>query len=577
MSEFKTFLTFFEKSEKIKFFFMSLSFFFLAIIEAFGIALIFPVVGMFQNSNFINETQNDLILFITNLSNFINPNLDILISFTILFGLIYLFKTILSFVIQSYQINYVWNIQKKLENKLFKNYLFSPYELHIDRQSSNLLKNIIQETSKVGNTILSSAYLISSTATILMILALMFLIDPLISLASLLIFFLTNLFVFFNTRKLITKIGENRYDFNEKRIEFYSTGINNIKDIKVNEQENIFINLTKKFNEKYFNSEKKIDIINVLPILITEFVFIIGVIIILHYINLLSQNGINDFIPKLSVFVAASIKLIPSVNKAAIMINKIKYNFKAVNSIKFDLNLPLAKKATDKAKNLKLEEEIVIKDLNFKFNNGKQILDNVNLIIKKNTAICLYGPSGIGKSTLLDLMLGIIKPQSGDIYCDNHSIYESLGSWRKLVGFVPQNINIFEDTLERNITQNFRDEDVNKEKINEIIKLADLENFVNKLINNSKTIIREKGKNISGGQKQRIGIARALAKKPKILILDEPTTGLDLDSKKKIYSTLSKLKKNMTIIIVSHDLKDINFCDHFYSFDESKKIKEKFN
>ncbi len=576
MSEFKSFISFFDKVERLKFLFLSLSFFFLALIEAFGIALIFPVVGMFQNENFIYETESETIIYIFSLTSNLIPGVNALIIFTLIFAVIYILKSLLSFIIQSYQINYVWNIQKKLENNLFKNYLFSPYEFHVQRQSSNLLKNIIQETSKVGNTILSFAHLISSSATIIMIITLMFIVDPLISLAALLIFFLTNLIIFFNARKKITILGEKRFDYNEKRIESYSSGINNIKDIKVNEHENLFVKYAKEFNEKYFNSEKKIDIINILPVLVTELVFIIGVIIILHYINLISADGINQFIPKLSVFVAASIKLIPSINKAAIMVNKIKYNFKAVNSIKSDINLNPEIKNYQENVIFNLSNEIQIENLGFSFNKEKNVFKDINLSIKKNSAICIYGPSGIGKSTLLDLLLGILKPSKGDVNCDGISIYKNLKSWRKQIGFVPQNINIIEDTLKNNIIQNCSGI-INSEDLNKIINQADLNEFSEKLPNKLNTIIREKGKNISGGQKQRIGIARALAKKPKILILDEPTSALDINSKLKINDTLNKLKKNITIILVTHDIKNVKFCDQFYSFEKNEIYKNNNN
>ena len=576
MSEFKAFISFFDKVERLKFLFLSLSFFFLALIEAFGIALIFPVVGMFQNENFIYEIESETLIYIFNLTSNLIPGVNAIVILTLIFAIVYILKSLLSFIIQSYQINYVWNIQKKLENNLFKNYLFLPYEFHVQRQSSNLLKNIIQETSKVGGTILSFAYLISSSATIIMIVALMFIVDPLISLAALFIFFLINLIIYFNARKKIISLGEKRFDYNDKRIESYSSGINNIKDIKVNEQENLFAKYAKEFNEKYFNSEKKIAIINLVPILVTELVFIIGVIIILHYINIISTDGINQFIPKLSVFVAASIKLIPSVNKAAIMVNKIKYNFKAVNSIKSDINLNSEIKNYQENVIFNLSNEIKIKNLGFSFSNKKNVFKDINLSIKKNSAICIYGPSGIGKSTLLDLLLGILRPSKGDINCDGISIYKNLKSWRKQIGFVPQNINIIEDTLKNNIIQNCSSI-LSSSDLNNIIYQTDLYEFSEKLPNKLDTIIRERGKNISGGQKQRIGIARALAKKPKILILDEPTSALDINSKLKINDTLNKLKKHITIILVTHDIKNVNFCDQFYSFEKNENYKNNNN
>ena len=207
----------------------------------------------------------------------------------------------------------------------------------------------------------------------------------------------------------------------------------------------------------------------------------------------------------------------------------------------------------------------MLKDLEFNYSQ-ENILKNINIKIKKNTVIGLFGKSGSGKSTLVDLILGLRNPSKGKILIDNEKDINDLGQdWRNIIGYVPQNLYLLDDTLKKNIALGINLESIDELKILKAIKSSQLENFVkNNLDKGLETSVGERGVRLSGGQKQRIGIARALYKDPEILIFDEATSALDHDTEKKIIDTINTLKNKKTIIIISHRLSALNICDTIY-------------
>ena len=562
MNIFNNYLSILSEKDKVKFSLLSISFVFLAFMEGISLALIFPIVGIFQNENFLKNIDSNLLNQILDFKTFINLQISDILFLCLLICFLFFLKGFLSFIIQKFQIRFTFNIEKKIQNKLFQKYMFANMDFHIKSKSSELLKNLIQETNKVSNTIHCSAYLISSIATVLILISLMLYVEKNITLIALSFFLISNAIIILLSKNFISKIGEQRFFFNSKRTDIYNTGIRDIKEIKINEKESFFTNFLKKYNKNFFDAEAKIDVINIIPMIIIEILFISLIIFVLYFIYLNTTININEFIPKLSLFAATSIKLIPALNRGVIMINKIRYNYSAVNIIKKEFKLKEEKKPQNK-EIYSLKKNILIKNVNFSYEKKKPILKNLNLKIKRNSTICIYGKSGQGKSTILDILMGIKNPNKGKILCDGKNINNNISQFRKLIGYVPQNVSIFEDTIENNIVFGSKKK-IDKQNLISCLKIADLNKFVLNLPKKEKTIIKESGKTISGGQKQKIGLARAMVKNPKILILDEPTSSLDIKSRIRIYKNLRRLKKNKTIIIVSHDKNNIKFCDKYY-------------
>ena len=280
---------------------------------------------------------------------------------------------------------------------------------------------------------------------------------------------------------------------------------------------------------------------------------------------------------------AAAFRLLPSFNRLNVSVTNIRFGIPSID-ILYDEKIHETKilpKQTDKNLNNikdkinKFESSIKVKNLSFGYNED-YILENINLEIKKNTIIGIIGTSGSGKSTLVDLLIGLHKPKKGSILIDNKNITLFDQSWKNLIGYVPQNIYLLDDTLEKNIAFGVSEPLIDNDRVINALKLAELYDFVkNNLSEGIHTNIGEGGIKLSGGQRQRIGIARALYKDPKVIFFDEFTSSLDLKTEEKILNTINYFRKNKTIIIISHRESSLKVCDHIFEMNnkELRKVK----
>ena len=268
----------------------------------------------------------------------------------------------------------------------------------------------------------------------------------------------------------------------------------------------------------------------------------------------------------ISLFAFSAFRLIPSTNKVFNSIQHIRFCLPSVLIIKDSLNLKIEKIITNNNKDVLLNDSIEIKNISFSYNPGfvKPSLKNVSFTIKKNSSIGIIGESGSGKSTLIDLLLGLLVPTNGTILVDGKDLNESdfsLRSWQKNIGYVPQNIYLTDDSIRNNIAFGLSPSEIDEEKVLKVVKECQLEEFVDSLNDRLNTLVGERGARLSGGQRQRIGIARALYSNPSILVFDEATSSLDLETERSIISLIENMR-NRTVIIVAHRLSTVKHCDY---------------
>ena len=363
-------------------------------------------------------------------------------------------------------------------------------------------------------------------------------------------------------------MGKDRLYHQDERIKSILECLTGLRELKLWLKENSFF---KKF-ELHNNSMKEITISQYLRTNLSKPSFEIFLLLMLSILKIyfLNNNLLNEkIIPMFGLYLAAAYRLVPSIAKIVQSIQQIQFNLACAinlsNEIKRFKNLREEKEQKNLEKKKKFNNLIQLKNLSFSYdsNTEKQndVLKNINFTIKKGEMIGISGESGSGKSTLIDLLIGLQTPKTGEILVDGINIKKFLIDWQGLLGCVPQEVFILDDSLKKNIAFGVPEKNISKEKISKCLKLANLDEFVSSLEKKEDTIIGEKGARISGGQKQRIGIARAFYNDPEILIFDESTNSLDIETERKILSEIQKFKKEKTIIIISHNNEILKNCD----------------
>ena len=399
-----------------------------------------------------------------------------------------------------------------------------------------------------------------------------------VSLISFLVLWTYHLF----TSKKLTILGRQRQECDSLVVQKIQQGLGGLREIKVYSRELGFYNTFKKSVFKLYKISWISDFIHKIPRLILEFASVLSLAaIVLLFINF--NSNINDIIVILGLFALAAARILPSLSRIYNAYQRIKFGDAATALIceelqRFDEQKLSSKNSFERNNvehkhKLEFNNSIKIENLTFKHNAESPIIfDKINLELKKGEIIGITGPSGSGKSTLADLILGLIYPLEGKILIDGRNINENLNAWQKKASYVPQNIFLTDDKLSRNIALGLEDNEILLEQLNESIRSVELNQFINSLPQNIDTIVGERGSRISGGQKQRIGLARALYNKPDLLILDETTNALDKNTEKKIIETIFKIRKNKTIIFISHDAGLLKNCDTIFSIENKKNF-----
>jgi ABC-type multidrug transport system fused ATPase/permease subunit len=496
---------------------------------------------------------------------------------------IYLLKAIFLMLFTWFQLFYVAKIEAELSRKLYHAYLKRDYNFFTKINSSELIRNITEEVSKFTYYIIQQGLtLFLETIIVIFISVFLFFFNPKITFLLLVFCLAISLCMIKFTKKKISEWAKDRQFHAKMKIQHIQQGIGAIKEIKILGNEQIFLNYYDKHNKRYASISHYFNMVTQSPRIVLEFFAILFFTSIIA-ISYLSGVKNTEILITLGVFSAAAFRLIPSFNRLNTGIQNIRYGKPSIEILyKEKLNSIDKKDAMkfgyNKVSNLKqtnfFNSKIKVENLNFGY-NYENVLENVNLEIDKNSIIGIVGKSGSGKSTFVDLLLGLYAPVKGKIYIDNKDLSLISEKWRKLIGYVPQSIYLIDDTLRKNIAFGEKEEFIDDEKILNALKLAQLDKFVEKdLKHGINTNIGERGIKLSGGQRQRIGIARILYKNPQIIILDEATSALDIDTEKKIINTIDNIKLEKTIFIISHRESALKICDQIYEV-KNKKLSLK--
>ena len=382
--------------------------------------------------------------------------------------------------------------------------------------------------------------------------------------------------IFYLLRSYLSLIGKQRLENNSLRFKVVSEAFNANKEIKLTGLEEVF---SKRFSDAakiFAQSSTKAEIIRQLPRYFLEAVVFGGVLLIVLY--LISKTGnFNNALPLVSLYVFAGYRLIPALQQAYASFTQMRFVGPSIDKVYDDIK-SFETIFLDKKENVILfEKNIRLKNVNYQYPNSlKPALQDIELTIPAQTKVGIIGSTGSGKTTLVDIILGLLAPQKGILEIDGVEINkENIKSWQKLIGYVPQNIFLSDDTVTNNIAFGLDPNLINLQAIEEASKIANLYNFVSdELPQKFDTVIGERGVKLSGGQRQRIGIARAMYNKPKILVLDEATSALDSETENTVMQAVNNLDKDITIILIAHRLNTVKNCDIIFQIEKGKLIKK---
>ena len=562
-------------SQKREFFLLIFLLFIGAILEMLGIGMLLPVLTSLTGENLSNYIYGEKILIFLSYIGLENKN-EILIFFLLLLFLFYFIKTLfLSFAIW-HESKFLYNLYANLTTQLFQRYLHQDYLFHVNRNSSKLIQNIIVDTDHFVFVFLFSFIMfITEILIILGISFVLFLIEPEGFSIILLIFGILSIVYLIYTKRFIKDWGIKRKHSQTLSIQHIQQGLRAIKDLKILGLEDKFVSYLKNQNDQFAEVGKKWFFLKNIPKNVLEFIALTALIFFI-IIFLQFNNSLENIIITIGIFTVSAFKIIPSVSRLIGTFQNMRFSWISLDTIESDLSLKINDKlkVNFNKKKLLFEKNICLKNLSFHYQyKDKLILKNINFEIPVNKTIGISGASGVGKTTLVDLIIGILKPSEGEILVDGNNINFTLREWQNNIGYIPQFIYLSDDSIKKNIALGVNEEEIDMNKIESAVHNSQCSEFIKNLPKKLDTTIGEQGIRLSGGQRQRIGIARALYNNPNLLVMDEATSSLDEKTENEIINSINLMRGKKTIIISAHKKSILKECDLIYKIEDNNIIK----
>lgn len=555
-----------------------------AILETLGVSMIYPVMQVVMAENAVQESWYlQIICDIFHIAYDDTRSLMILVMTGLI--LIFAVKNIFLFFQQKVQLKFVYTNQFATSRRMMINFMQRPYEYYLNADTSVIQRSITSDVNNMYGLILALLQLVSEGIVFLCLVIVSLVTDVWMSItvASLLIAAL--LVIKCVLKPIMRKAGEENQDYYSGLYKWIDQSVMGIKEIKIANKENYFINEYAKCGAGYVNAVQRYNLYNATPRLLIETIAIAGMILYLM-ISLLQGRDVNEIMPQLGLLAVAAMRLIPCANRINNHLTSISYFepfFMGVSdnlqeeirdeSINYDEAAYRRKVNVEK---LEITDKIELKDIVYKYPNTETLIfDHADMEIPVGKSVGIVGTSGAGKTTVVDILLGLLQIQSGEILADGVEVREHYQSWLKNIGYIPQTIFMIDSTIRKNVAFGYADEDIDDEKVWRALKEAQLDEFVRGLPQGLDTGIGERGIRISGGQRQRIGIARALFEDPEVLVLDEATSALDNETEAAIMDSINRLHGRKTLIIIAHRLQTIEKCDIVYRVESGKVNRER--
>lgn len=557
----------FDRKDKIKLVGLAILMIIGSVLELLAVAVFNPFIEVLMQTSSI-EDDSFLKLFFAHIH--LNGIEQYLVVLSALIAVIYLVKNIYLSFLQNVILSFSYTTRMNLATRLLTTYMNEPYTFHLSKNIAEMQRCLQSDTSQFMTLISSGLQLTVEMVTCLALAAYLFHTSHSITVViGVLLLMCIGLF-FIISKKVSSRLGRQNEHYNAKLFQWINQSLGGIKELKILQREEYFIDSYKTNYKKLIWGARVNELIAALPKYIVETVAMVGLVFAIIIKLLFGHGALETFIPQIAVFAVAAFRLLPSVGRVNAYINSIMYNKASLDMIYDDLKEIDSEPVQEIEWQGKKEKWIFTKGVTVEHvsyhypDSDVEVLHDISLEIPKGKTVALIGPSGAGKTTLADIILGLLPPVSGVVRMDQHNVYENLRSWREKLGYIPQSIYLSDDTIRNNVAFGIYEAQIDDNAIWKALEKAQLKEFVQGLEKGLDTCVGDRGVRLSGGQRQRIGIARALYHDPEILVLDEATSALDSSTEQAVMESIESLQGLKTMIIIAHRLTTIKNADLVY-------------
>ena len=562
----------------------------MALLDVIGVASILPFMAVLTNPSLIqtNVILNKIFLY-SNIFG-IETNQQFLFFLGIIVFILLVTSLLFKAITNYAQVRFIQMRGYSIGKRLLEGYLHQPYSWFLTHNSADLGKNILSEVDKVVDYGISALFdLISKSIVTVTLIALIILVDPKLTLIVGLSLGSAYCLIFYIVRNYLKRTGDERFKNNKLRFTAVGEAFGAAKEVKVGGLEEIYLGSFSKSAKVFASTQASAEIISQLPRFLLEAIAFGGILLIILYI--MSQTGnFSNALPIISLYVFVGYRLMPSLQQIYVSLTSLTFVGPSLQKLSNDLRNLKNYRAYEDKETVYIKKNISLNSIQFNYpNTSKPSINNLSLNISAKSKVGLVGATGSGKTTIVDIILGLLEPQFGTLKVDDITITKKNSrSWQRNIGYVPQHIYLSDDTIAANIAFGIEPKKIKQELVEKVSKIANIHNFiVHELPLNYQTVIGERGVRLSGGQRQRLGIARALYNNPKLLILDEATSALDNQTEEAVMDAIYNLSNDITIILIAHRLGTVKNCDEIFllskgalkaqgSFEELKKNNKFF-
>lgn len=555
INKFKFILTSYEKKYlKLLYFMMLIG----GILELIGVAGVMPLVSAIMNND-VQDVNHIVLMAVSLIGVYILKNIYLTFMYSALFRFIYRGKS-------------------NLSTRLFEIYLSKPYTFHLNRSSYVIQRAVRGDVDGCYTVLRDMLQILSECVICVILVALLIVANPMMAIGMIVILGGCVGGVYIFSKRTIRRLGQEEMLYNAKMNQWVLQGLGGIKETKLLGREKFF---AEEYAESANASSENVgrqQLWMQTPRMITE-TLAIGAVMLLIIIRAVLGGDVSESIPTLAVFAVAAFRLLPSVGKINGLLTEYNFHKAKVDFIYDDMldvmdsDEPecIGKDLASEGQTIIFKDRLQFTDVSFRYEaSERDVFSDVSFDVKRGQSVGIVGVSGAGKTTLVDVVMGLLKPYKGNIRVDGVSIYDNIHSWYKILGYVPQTIYLSDDTIRKNIAFAVNEAEIDDNKLYEVIEKAQLKGFVESLPDGINTLVGDRGVRLSGGQRQRIGIARALYNNPEVLILDEATSALDSDTETAVMEAIEHLHGKLTMIIIAHRTSTLKNCERIYRVENGK-------